>query len=100
MGAGRITRGAAEAAWNAFHDAKNSDELAQDLPPDLPNDVKHELFSAKRLYDSQPSAVEKVVDAIHRVEALNGAARETAEKHSVVSRLLVEAALKEKSDVV
>jgi hypothetical protein len=92
---GGITLSAAADAWDAFHTARNSDDLAHRLQGlDLPNVTKHELYLAKKETDASPTwrdHIDRAVEVIHRVAALHksspgsrGTALDLAEKHPTV----------------
>jgi hypothetical protein len=73
-----------------FHGAKNPDELSQLLQSSpVPDDVKHQLYDAKKASMPTADPVEKGIAVINRFGAMNPKTLELAEKYpKLVSTLL------------
>jgi hypothetical protein len=89
--------------WDAYHQARNSKELMHALiNVDVSNELKNELYTAKRNHDPVPTwldRVERVVDAIKSMTRLNvsdparggDSPLRAAESHPHVFQALVDA---------
>jgi hypothetical protein len=77
-------------SWDHYHSAQDSKDLTTRLNTvNAPDDVKASLVSAKKLSDPKLTAVDKVVDAIHRLAAMDPRTREIAESHPAVLKALL-----------
>jgi hypothetical protein len=94
-------------AWDIFHASKNSAELAANLQPlDIPNELKAELYDAKRNHDAAPTwhdkldrAVESIkhLARLHKTSSARGgkSSIDTADQHPHVLAAFLEAQKKE-----
>jgi hypothetical protein len=83
--------------WDTYHGSKTSAELASKLQQHafLPDAVRQSLFVAKAATDAPKSAVNKTIDAVHRLAAIPIEMLNFAEAHPVVLKHLTDAVLKD-----
>jgi hypothetical protein len=80
-------------AWEHFHSARDSKDLTARLTTvDVPPEVKAALVKAKAINDPVPTHVDQVVEAIHRLAALDPQLLEISEAHPHVLKHLTDAA--------
>lgn len=80
-------------AWDAYHDAPNSKHLVARLQYlDLPEEIKQQLYDAKRANEPEPTALDRKVEAIKRMATIPKHVLEDAEKHPVLLKALLDAA--------
>lgn len=105
----KIDSETAASIWDAYHQAHDSKELMHALiNVNVPNELKAELYAAKRKHDAAPGwldRVQKVVDIInHHLPKLNQpdrsgkSAASTAEKHPNVLAAFLNAGKKDEAD--
>jgi hypothetical protein len=83
------------ALWDSFHGARDANHLAQILQPlVIPNDTKHKLWQAKQATAPVSSNIEKVSAAIQKLSQLDPVTLDIAEKHPIVSKAFIDAAVK------
>ena len=79
--------------WDLFHSARDANELAQQLPEGLHPDFVKNFLKAKNKPsvqpDTPPTQMDKTVDAIHRVAALDPSVLETMEAHPNILKSLM-----------
>ena len=93
-----MTQGDKAHTWDLYHDNQTVDSLARKLQPlSIPMSVKQALVNAKR-HSLQPESttpkMDAAVEALHRVGQLDSRVLDTAERHSAVTKHIVDAALK------
>jgi hypothetical protein len=82
--------------WDTFH-SKSTDELVQHLHSlAIPNETKTALWQAKQAMTPKPvsSNIEKVSAAIQKLSQLDPVTLDIAEKHPIVSKAFIDAAVK------
>jgi hypothetical protein len=82
--------------WDAFH-SKSADELVQHLHSlAIPNETKTALWQAKQAMTPKPvsSNIDKVSAAIQKLSQLDPVTLDIAEKHPIVSKAFIDAAVK------
>ena len=81
-----------ETLWNVYHSKSTPEELAKVLEHFVAsNDTKHRLWEAKQMTAPEVDPVEKVKSAIQQVARMDKATLESAERHSGVLKLFVDA---------
>ena len=79
--------------WDAFHDSKSAEELAQKLANvPIADSLKRQLLLARAkslVPDSTTPIVDAAIEAMHRVAQLPQNVRSTAERHPVIAKFLV-----------
>src|SRR6202789_3588023 len=79
--------------WDIFHNSKSSDALAQHLQSvEAPDEVKQQLFEAKKSTTPAAKPVDKATAALARMSAIDPKLLDLAESHPKVTALLVGAA--------
>ncbi|HXA78723.1 MAG TPA: hypothetical protein VNV41_16430 [Candidatus Acidoferrales bacterium] len=87
--------GARADLYDHFYDAKSSAELAQRLNGvNAPDEVKQQLFDAKKLSDAVVSPVDAVTAAISKITTIDPQVLELAESHPAVTKALLDSATK------
>jgi predicted HD phosphohydrolase len=78
--------------WQTFHSSATPEILAQKLQPhNVSNALKHELWAAKHMTAPQPSHLDKISEALHRVARLNPEVLEAAKNNPTVAKALISA---------
>lgn len=79
--------------WDLYHVSKDSSELADHLQniSVLPDDTKHRLFRTKQLAEPAPSALDRAVIALSKLNTLDPKVLELAESHPTVAKSFVDA---------
>src|ERR1035438_10283470 len=73
--------------WDHFHDSKSSADLAGRLASlPVPNELKHQLFTAKKLNDPVPTHTDNVITAITRMNQMPKAMLDLVERFPNVLR--------------
>ena len=73
-----------ESLWDLFHQSQNATELAARLHPmPLHPDLKQKLLKAKNKPDVEYNDLDRAVEAIHRMKAMDPQTLELAESHPV-----------------
>lgn len=81
--------------YDAFHNSKDSNELAAALQPlAAPDEVKAQLHQAKQLTDSAPSPVAKAAEALTAMSQLDPKILAIAENHPKLASAFISAATK------
>jgi len=81
--------------WDAFHNSKSPNELAQKLQPlGIPSDTKHKLWAAKQATAPVASPVDKVTEALNRLKQIDPDTLAVAEKFPTVAKAFIDAAVK------
>jgi hypothetical protein len=93
-----ISESVAGRIWDDYYSARTSSDFVEKLNRmDIPNALKHELYLAHQQYRHvEPSRVEKVIAAIHRMGSKVLPLRhiEAGEKHPNVLKAFAESILK------
>jgi hypothetical protein len=84
---------------DVFHNSKDHNELARQLQTiAVPDDLKHQLFAAKKLQSPEPAPIDKATEAIQRVGQIDPKILELAEKYPNVTKILAAAASEKGKD--
>lgn len=84
------------ALWDIFHNTKDSAALAQHLQSaDAPDDVKQQLFDAKKKMEPTAAPLDKATEALTKIANMNPVLLDQIEAHPKTASLLVNAATKE-----
>jgi len=84
--------------WDAFHDSRNPEELARALQTiPVPDQVKHQLYDAKKASMPTADPVEKALAIINRIGTLNPKTLELAKKYPKTLSTLVGLIAKKKA---
>lgn len=79
--------------WDVFHNAKDPNELAQQLQKvAIPDDLKLGLFDAKKKLSVLPSPVDRATEAINRIAQIDPKVLDLAESHPNVTKAFLAAA--------
>jgi hypothetical protein len=103
---GGFTMADAADAWQAYYEASSADDLSKKLAPmNLPTETKHELYLAfqqHREISKPPSnwrdRLDRAVDVVKRVAQLPSEHLATSESHPLVTKVMAEAAMKERNE--
>lgn len=83
------------ALWDVFHGSKSPEELAVKLQPlSVPNDLKQQLFSAKKSTSPTPKPLEGAVKAINVLRNMDPDSLALVEKYPNAAKALISAAEK------
>lgn len=81
--------------WSIFHESRDASELTAKLSTiEVPNDLKHALWTAKSVTSPVSGNADKITAALTTLSKMDPKLLEIAETHKQVTKMVIDAALK------